>query len=100
MEVSRVFQLLDAGYTREQIDAFERGLKETQPTEEPTEPTETTQPSEREQELTEQIKSLETALADLTKTVQESNIRNKAFEQAKVQTADDVLAEVFGGIKS
>ena len=103
MEINRIFQLLDAGYSREQIEAFEQGMKEAnseeaEPKEKELEEPEEKEPKEKSisSEAQTIIDNLNNQISELTKTIQNMNVKNRTFNNDIKQTADDVLADIFG----
>ena len=104
MKIGEVVQLLKAGYTKSEIQDL---MKEPAPAEPagPAEPTKPVQeapaepapapeaPSQTEQEIVE----LRRLVDNLTKLVQQQNIRNSSMPAPKTsaQTAEDILATII-----
>ena len=108
MEINRIFQLLDAGYSREQIEAFEKGMEEAKPKEQKGKPENSDEQKEKPENSDEQkekpisdeaqaiIDNLNNQISELTKSIQNMNVKNRTFNNDVKQTADDVLADIFG----
>lgn len=92
MKTNEILELVRAGYTKEEISAFETET-ETVKTEVKTEaPTETDDPKEV-------IKALSNQVIELTKTIKEiqANNVNKADSGApEVKNSDSVIRDFFG----
>lgn len=104
MDTSRIFQLLDAGYTKEEIEAFEKGLKDAEDENKPKEDKplekEETKPEENKpisDEAQAIIDNLNNQISELTKTIQSMNVKNRTFQNETKQTAEQVLNDIFGG---
>ena len=98
MEINRIFQLLDAGYSREQIEAFEKGMEEAKPKEQKGKPENSDEQKEKpiSDEAQAIIDNLNNQISELTKSIQNMNVKNRTFNNDVKQTADDVLADIFG----
>ena len=108
MKIGEVVQLLKAGYTKSEIQDL---MKEPAPAEPvgPAEPApeqpapekapaaEAAAPSQTEQEIVE----LRRLVDNLTKLVQQQNIRNSSMPapKTKEQTAEDILATIINPMK-
>ena len=103
MDTSRIFQLLDAGYTKEEIEAFEKGWKdaenENKPEDKPIEKDETEQEESKpiSDEAQAIIDNLNNQISELTKTIQSMNVKTRTFQNETKQTAEEVLNDIFGG---
>ena len=107
MKVTEVIQLLKAGYTKSEIQDL---MKEPAPAE-PAGPAESidpapeapdTAPAPQEPSQTDQeISELRRLVDNLTKLVQQQNIRNSSMPAPKTpeQTAEDILASIINPIK-
>ena len=113
MKITEVIQLLKAGYTKSEIQDLMREPAPAEP-EGPAEPTdpapeapdpapapaapaEPAAPSQTDQEITE----LRRLVDNLTKLVQQQNIRNSSMPAPKSpeQTAEDILASIINPMK-
>lgn len=115
MELSEIFKLIDAGYTKADIEALSGTKPEETPQTEENSVEETTQaedtPVSEVEELKKEIESLKAQLATketpkeqpndailseikkMRESIQAHNIRETS--QPKVQTADDILASMI-----
>ncbi len=92
MKVNEVIKLLDAGYTREEIQAMEvEKPEETKPEE--TKPEETKPEEVKPEEKPDPVLA---ELQKLTKAVYAMNVMSS--EQPKQKSADDALAELMKGM--
>lgn len=107
MKITEVIQLLKAGYTKSEIQDLMREPAPAEP-EGPAEPIDPVPespdpapapaaPSQTDQEITELRKLVD----NLTKLVQQQNIRNSSMPAPKApeQTAEDILATIINPIK-
>lgn len=107
MKITEVIQLLKAGYTKSEIQDLMREPAPAEP-EGPAEPTDPAPdapdpapapaaPSQTDQEITE----LRRLVDNLTKLVQQQNIRNSSMPAPKTpeQTAEDILASIINPMK-
>lgn len=107
MKITEVIQLLKAGYTKSEIQDLMREPAPAEP-EGPAEPLDPAPespdptpapaaPSQTDQEITELRKLVD----NLTKLVQQQNIRNSSLPAPKApeQTAEDILASIINPIK-
>lgn len=99
MELAKIFQLLDAGYTREQIEAFEAGLNEADPEEQEEITNEEVESTEEKQPInySEQIANLNNSINDLRNEIQRINRNNDTFESKTKLTAEEALKQIWGG---
>ena len=117
MDVNTIIKLLDAGYTREEIQSMagdgaavennagsinNNELKAPESSEPPvlgSSPAAPEQPAETSDESTDDLKKIVNDLAgqvkELTKTVQMNNIINSEQPPKPVQTAADILASII-----
>jgi hypothetical protein len=90
MKVNEVIKLLDAGYTREEIQAMEAEKPEEKPEEtKPEEKPDETKPEEKPDPVLQELQKL-------TKAVYAMNVMTS--EQPKQKSADDALAELMKGM--
>ena len=107
MKITEVIQLLKAGYTKSEIQDLMREPAPAEP-DGPAEPADPAPeapdpapapaaPSQTDQEITE----LRRLVDNLTKLVQQQNIRNSSMPAPKTpeQTAEDILASIINPIK-
>ena len=107
MKITEVIQLLKAGYTKSEIQDLMREPVPAEP-DGPAEPADPAPeapdpapapaaPSQTDQEITE----LRRLVDNLTKLVQQQNIRNSSMPAPKTpeQTAEDILASIINPIK-
>lgn len=107
MKITEVIQLLKAGYTKSEIQDLMREPAPAEP-EGPAEPLDPAPespdsapapaaPSQTDQEITELRKLVD----NLTKLVQQQNIRNSSLPAPKApeQTAEDILATIINPMK-
>lgn len=107
MKITEVIQLLKAGYTKSEIQDLMREPAPAEP-EGPAEPIDPAPeapdpapapaaPSQTDQEITE----LRRLVDNLTKLVQQQNIRNSSMPAPKSpeQTAEDILASIINPMK-
>ena len=93
MKVNEVIKLLDAGYTREEIQKMEAEKPEEKPEEKP-KPEETKpKPEEKQEEKPDPVLA---ELRKLTKAVYAMNVMSS--EQPTQKSADDALAELMKGM--
>ena len=102
MTTSEILELVRAGYTKEEIDAFEMPAKTEEKTEEKTE-TKAEEKTERKDvpatdsekaigELTARVADL----ANIIRDMQNNNARTATSGETKAETADSVIRDFFG----
>lgn len=100
MKVADVIKLLDAGYTKEQIEAYEQGMKDAGKEDEPESVEfEKEKPVEAPAQDNTEVETLKTQIETLKTQIQIMNQKNNTFENKPKQTSTDVLSEIFGGGK-
>jgi archaellum component FlaC len=100
MKVAEVIKLLDAGYTKEQIEAYEQGMKDAGKEDEPEQVEfEKEKPLEppAQDNAEAEVEALKTQIETLKTQIQVMNQKNNTFENKPKQTSTDVLSEIFGG---
>lgn len=91
MTLDQVIKLIEAGYTRDEIQAM------AQPEEPKPEEPQQEEPKQEPKEMNEDLKAISAQLADIKKGLYAMNILNS--KQPEKKSADDVLAAALGGKK-
>lgn len=91
MTVNEIIKLLDAGYTRDEIQKMETEKPEEKPVEKPEE-----KPKPDEPKPEEKTDPVLAELQKLTKAVYAMNVMSS--EQPKQKSADDALTELMKGM--
>ena len=89
MTGDQVLKLLESGFTAEEIRKMQDPAPEPQP-----EPQKDPEPSETEKRLG----ALETSIAKLVKTLQESNLRNSSFNSAGTDSLEAQTDKIMASI--
>ena len=102
--LENVFKLIDAGYTKEEINALMSPAEETATSDEPTatEVIENKEPETKSlleadtfKELSETIKSLNDRISKLDKSIKSGNILTDSMHAGNTETAEDILASLI-----
>lgn len=102
MNADQILKLIDAGYTKSEIDALIKGKEETTEPEETKEAEEPEKndsaPEKTEPEKAEQspdiLKFIADEFAKMTKSIQDSNILNSNMKMKEEMSAEQMLADL------
>ena len=92
MNYNEIIRLLDAGYSREEIMAMNENETETSETESPTTP-ETVETETPETGMTELVKEMRDAFAEMKKEFTAFNIMSS--RQPEEKTPEDIIANII-----
>jgi hypothetical protein len=104
MKATEILQLINAGYTKADIEAMELPetaaapdpIPEPVPEAEPAPETEAPQPEPvKPNPVNPEIQALTKQINDLVSAIQKSNLLNTQMPEAKPETAEDILANII-----